>query len=42
MPRRNLKKKMVVAGIDYSLNGPCICVYQGDGTLITNNARSTS
>ena len=22
---------MLVAGIDYSLNGPCICVYQGDG-----------
>ena len=21
---------MIVAGIDYSLNGPCICVYQGD------------
>ena len=25
------KKKVLVAGIDYSLNGPCICVYQGDG-----------
>ena len=33
MPRRNLKKKMIVAGIDYSLNGPCICVYQGDGNF---------
>ena len=25
------KKRVLVAGIDYSLNGPCICVYQGDG-----------
>ena len=33
MPKRNLKKKMIVAGIDYSLNGPCICVYQGDGNF---------
>ena len=28
-----MKKKMIVAGIDYSLNGPCICVYQGDGNF---------
>jgi Holliday junction resolvasome RuvABC endonuclease subunit len=26
-----LKKKPTVAGIDYSLNGPCICVFQGEG-----------
>ena len=25
------RKRVIVAGIDYSLNGPCICVYQGDG-----------
>ena len=31
MQKRKKEKRMLVAGIDYSLNGPCICVYQGDG-----------
>ena len=31
MPDASKKKRVLVAGIDYSLNGPCICVYQGDG-----------